>query len=628
MSGIAGILNLDGRPADPETLKRMGSALFHRGPDAEGYWTEGAVGLVHRMLATTPESVNETQPFLNETGELCLTFDGRIDNRTELTAELRLKGARLHSDTDAEIVLCAYQIYGEDCPGKIIGDFAFALWDRRNRLLFCARDPLGIRPFYYYADESRFLFASEMQPLFADTGVQRKPNLPLIGGYLNNHFDDQEATRYVNVHRLPPRYLLTMAKGGPVKRKYWDLEPRRAVRYRTDAEYAEHFRSVFQEAVRCRLRSKDPVGMMLSGGLDSSSIVCTAQLLRNRGDVHPAGLETFSKVFPDLPCDERGYIEAVIRECDLKANIFAYNPREPRGFDQAAAYPDLLYHPILLMNIPLFRGMQDRGVRVFLDGTGGDDLLAAEFSHLTDLLAQGRLLQLWKRLRTDSIAAEVPMKNLILNYCMVPFIPKAIRAPLGPIHRLLGGVRAYSCANSQFLRRVGPEKRQGIGPIEPRFSTRSQQQVYRGLYRGWNATVAGEAMDFLTSRFSLEVRYPFFDRRLVEFLIAIPIDQLWRGEQTKFVLRNAMKGVLPESVRTRRGKAEFSPVIDVELRRNHSAAVEELFRTSVMVSHGILDGAKLLKLLERYRRGAGPHLSTQVLFFASLELWFRSVTDS
>lgn len=160
MSGITGIYHLDGRPVDPALLRRMTDIIGHRGPDGAGYWLDGPVGLGHRMLHPTPESLRETQPLLDETGNLCLTLDGRVDNREELRTALEDKGTKLRTDTDAELVLQAYECWGEECPKKIIGDFVFVIWDGRMRQLFCARDPLGVKPFYYYTDGRTFLYGS------------------------------------------------------------------------------------------------------------------------------------------------------------------------------------------------------------------------------------------------------------------------------------------------------------------------------------------------------------------------------------------------------------------------------------------------------------------------------------
>jgi asparagine synthase (glutamine-hydrolysing) len=631
MSGIAGIFNLDGRPANPETLKRMSAALSHRGPDHQGSWRAGPVGFVHCLLATTPESVSEEQPLLDETGALCLTLDGRVDNREELGNALRAKGARLRTDTDGELVLRAYEIWGEECPAKIIGDFAFAIWDMRKRQLLCARDPLGIRPLYCYKDDRRFLFASEMQPIFMEPEVERKPNFATIGRYLGNNFEDQEQTRYANVVRVTPNHSVIVTERNLQNRQYWDLDRQRSIRYATDEEYAEHFLSLFQESVRCRLRSRGPLAARLSGGLDSSSIVCTARKLLRENAVPDPGFETFSNVYPGLPCDERKYIDEVLRHCGVKeSNFFVYYPDVSYAeLSRAADYPDVLYHPITLVNVRLYKKIQARGINVVLDGMGGDELLAAGCEHLGDLLAAGRLRQLWAQAQCDSRSTKIPIQRLLFTYCVIPFVPQFLKPILRPVHRFLRGYKPYRCVNPAFLRSVGVNRFVGRPTMKRTFPTRAQQRLYEGLFVGWNATVAMEIMDLFTARFSIELRYPFFDRRLVEFLMAIPSDQRWRGENTKFILRTAMKGILPEAIRLRRGKAEFSPVMDIEMTRHQSADVESLFRCSVMAKHGILDQGELTRLFDRYQQNTeDEYLLGQVVFLVGLELWFLSMMET
>jgi asparagine synthase (glutamine-hydrolysing) len=625
MSGIAGIYNLDGRPVDSAVLSGMARAMAHRGPDGAGQYADGPVGLCQRMLHTTPESIRETQPLLDETRALCLVFDGRIDNREELRTALEGKGATLRDDTDAELVLRAYDYWGEECPKKLLGDFAFAVWDRRKRNLFCARDPLGMKPFYYHCDGRTFLFASEMQPLFEEPALHRKPNLILIGLFLCGRFDEREETLYQGVYRLLPAHTLTIRQGSLRSAQYWDVNPQHTIRYRTDAEYAEHFLSLFQEAVRCRLRSHGPVAALLSGGLDSSSIVCTAQKLYNDRLAPHTGFETFSNVFDELPCDERSYIEEVRRQWDIKTNFFPYE-RDPScvRLNQTARYPDVLFETTLFMLAPLFDMMRHRGVKVVLDGIGGDELLAAGFGHLTDLLRQGHLRELGGQVRCDARNYRISPASLSMKYCLKPSVPRPLKAAIKGLIRPFRRT-SFSLVPPEFLKRTGLEQRLRSTPCLTRFGTCSQQEIYNGLYFGWNPIVSAEKSSLYTARFSLETRRPFFDRRLVDFLLAIPGRQRWRGDQPKLVLREAMDGILPEAIRRRKTKAEFSSPIDLELRDRQANEVEKLFDGSALVSLGVIDRDRLLQLFQRYRQRSKEYLTANVELIVSLELWCRSV---
>ena len=322
MSGLAGIYSLDGSPADRALLERMTRAIAHRGPDGIRYAVDGPAALGHCLLCTTPESLRESQPLWDETGSCCLAMDGRVDNREELTAALSSAGMRLRDDTDAEIVLKAYMAWGEHSPRRIVGDFALVVFDKRSRSLFCARDPLGVKPFYYWTDGKAFLWASELQQLFQHPSVSKEPNEGMVAEYLSAKITSVEETLYVGILRLPPAHVMVVSPDGVVRRRYWDVEPDVEPSWRSREECAEAFLPVFKEAVRCRLRSQKPVGAELSGGLDSSSVVSAAQALYREGAAHDLGFEAFSLVFPGLPCDESQFIDAVAERWQLKVNKF------------------------------------------------------------------------------------------------------------------------------------------------------------------------------------------------------------------------------------------------------------------------------------------------------------------
>ena len=629
MSGIAGILSLDGRPIDPTLIERMTAAMCHRGPDGVGHWVDGSVALGHRMLHATPESLAESQPLLDEQGRLCLTFDGRVDNRKELRDALEAAGIQLRDSTDAELVLKAYQCWGEECPARVLGDFAFAVWDRRNRKLFCARDPLGVKPFYYHTDGGRFLFASEMQALFEDPTLERQPNLPLIGLYLLRRFDERVETLYEGILRLPAAHSLTLGAGNVRKKQYWDFDPQRTIRFRTDAEYAEQFLTLFREAVGARLRSHRPVGTWLSGGLDSSSITCTGAMLRQPGIVPDNGLETFSILYDDARCDERTYSSAVVQEWNLTGNFITHEQQDPSLFDLSGAgeFPDVFYNPVLCGYIPSLRDMRDRGFAVLLEGSGGDELLETDFSYLTDLLLGAHFLRLGRKLRSDVAYYRFSHRMLLLNHCVRPLIPKPVRTVLRPLSRRLWGSDSKPLVRDEFIVASGLVERLNSDPPVRKFPTRSQQAIYSRLFHEWNATVGRDMVELFVAAFGIEKRHPYLDRRLAEFLLAVPEEQRWGDIGPKAILRRAMKGILPETVRGRTGKPNFSPPIDHEFKKRQAGEIERLFRTSTLVSLGVVDQDQLLQTFEEYRAGSPKYLTTTVKLALELELWCRAATS-
>src|SRR5271170_373070 len=210
MSGIAGIYCAGGRPADAGELQQMAAALKHRGPDGCFYWQSGPIGFAHLQFCTTPESVHEHQPLLDPSEQVCLAWDGRLDNREELNQAIVSRGGRLVDDTDPALILAAYMVWGTECVARFVGDFAFAVWDESRRALWCARDYYGIRPFYYFWDGKTFLFASEIRALLTNPRVSLKINEGMVGEYLLESMASREDTLYSDIHRLPPGTTLAI----------------------------------------------------------------------------------------------------------------------------------------------------------------------------------------------------------------------------------------------------------------------------------------------------------------------------------------------------------------------------------------------------------------------------------
>jgi asparagine synthase (glutamine-hydrolysing) len=624
MSGIAGIYYLDGRPVERTDVERMVDSIAHRGPDGSGVWTDGSVGLGHRMLWTTPESLHEKLPLTNKTGDFTITADARIDNRDELFSTLNFNGRPRETIADSELILAAYEKWGEQCPEKLLGDFSFAIWDKRNQKIYCARDPIGIKPFYYYFKEGKFRWSSEPKAIFEDKAISKEPNLPLICLYLLNRFDEREETLYKDVYRLPPSHFMVFENGQLRKGQYWDVDPNYSIRYKTDEEYSEHFLSLFKDAVKVRLRSHGPVGALLSGGLDSSSIVCTAAKLYQDGVIPNNGFETYSIVFDTFPCDERTYIDEVVRKWEVQANYFTYEDHiNSIDFEQANNYPDVGYVPTLLMITPIFSFMMEKGIRIILDGIGGDELLAVDYSHLSDLMMQRNFRKLIIQLRNDSAVSSCSPYYLFFNYCLKPLIPQPIKIIIKQVLKPFRRNGIPSWINISFLRRARVNEQLKNPICHNRFLTRSQQRIYEGLRYGWNCTVL-EIGEIFINHFGIEIRRPFFDRRVIEFLIAVPEEQRWYGEWPKAILRHSMRQILPESIRGRKDKPNFSSIFDQELKYRQSDKLDTLLQTSILAKFGVIHPERTKQLFENYRnartvKGIQNTLETIVL----LELFCR-----
>lgn len=603
MSGIAGIYYLDGRPIERAEIERMTSILAHRGPDGAGVWSEGSVGLGHRMLWTTPESLGERLPLVHPSGRLVLTADARIDNRDELIHALGLEDRPGEEIADSELILRAYEEWGERCTEKLLGDFVFALWDGYRQVLFCARDHFGMKPFYYcFMPGTAFAFASEIKALTCLPWVPRQLNETRVADYLESLVEDQAITFYRKIMRLPPARSMTVDLGGLSFSEYWSLDPTREIHYRTDEEYAEAFREIFVEAVRCRLRSSFPLGFALSGGLDSSSIVSVAQrlTLESQGSV----LHTFSCIFDEVSeCDERSYIQAILANGRVEPHYV--------HLDQLGALEDMdavLWHqdqPIYIRNMFLWTSMyrlaHQEGVRTMLDGEDGDTVvshgdgylvelarsgqweefarLAAALSqhaqsynvspvfwlqvyglpYLTELAREGRWVAFGRAMAEVHRHFDIPRRRLFWEQGLRPVAPEPARW----VWRALRG-RAKPKKESNFLISPGLAQRVGFrrrvkdlmaryGPIRT-----LREGHWLGLTGGITSCIHEED-NKAAAAFGIEKRHPFWDRRLVEFCLAVPAQQKLHEGWPRWILRRAMAGILPAEIRWRVGKSNLNP---------------------------------------------------------------------
>lgn len=565
MSAIVGIYYPDGRPVDHIQLERMVEILAHRGPDGEGIWHKGSVGLGHRMLWTTPESLIEKLPITNRSGDLAITCDARIDNRNELIATLDLTQRHPEEITDSELILSTYEKWGEQCPEKLIGDFAFSIWDERRQIVFCARDPMGIKPFYYHHSGQLFTFASEIKALFCLEEIPHQLNEVKVADHLATLFEDKANTFYRGIFRLPPAHSASINCNGIQLRSYWTFNPARNIRLASDREYAEAFREVFTEAVRCRLRSAFPVGSTLSGGLDSSSIACTARnLMSQRGN---GNLHTFSAIFPSLPkedlekIDERPYINAVLATGGFVPHYVHADRISPLAeLDRVMWFADEpILAPNLYMHRALYQKAQEQGVRIFLDGIDGDTTVSYGLEYLVELARTVR----WRTLFTEVTAlahnSQRSRWKILWRYGFKPLVPESVIKTWRALHGRNGSKWAGNkMVSSAFSQRIGlparaKEQMARLG------SLRTAREVHLfGLSQGLNAHGL-QQLDTAALPFSLEARYPFFDRRLMEFCLALPPGQKLHLGWQRFVLRQAMEGILPPQVQWRFTKANLSP---------------------------------------------------------------------
>ncbi len=591
MCGIAGIVQFSG-PLNPNAIWQMTRSLRHRGPDDEGYLlvnhrptpyggpdTPGTLGLPsieraapgdyhvafgHRRLSILDLSPAGHQPMVSDDGSCWVIFNGEIYNYIELREELIGRGYRFHSGSDTEVILAAYREWGPDCVRRFTGMFAFALWDATRRHVFCARGHFGIKPFYYWYDGRQFRFASEIKALLADGAVAPVAHDHMVFDYLaDGRLDHTSETFFRGIYQLPPAHYLLLDLNQPAPRQlapthYWDLNPERDVTGWDDGQYARRFGKLLEDSIRIQLRSDVAIGTCLSGGLDSSTIVCIVnRLLREDGaSLSQIGdrQKTFSSCFEDRRFDERKYIEEVLKVTGAESNFVFPDVREL--MDEV---PKLIWHqdePFTSTSIyaqwSVFRRAAERGVKVMLDGQGGDELLAGYPDYtpffLLDELYQGSLatfLREWSRHRVGPRPTARAMIGIATSAWMnkpKQYLKQWLRPPSPQRYPWVapGFTRAYAWSEDW---------------AERKYQDLLRERLHRELLGGLSSLLRYE--DRNSMAFSIEARVPFLDRRLAEFVFGLPADQRIRDGLTKYVLREATRGVLPEPIRARTDKMGF-----------------------------------------------------------------------
>lgn len=565
MSGIAGIIHFDGAPVEPELVEKMTKAMVLRGPDGINHWVKGSTALGQCMLRTTPESLEETQPLTNEDESLVLVMDGRVDNWEELRRELLGRGAALRNRSDAELVLRAYEVWGETCPDRITGEFAFFIWDTRQRRLFGARDAAGTRHFYYHAGNGWFGFASEINGLLALERIDPRLNESRLLDYLVVEYDrdDEIGTFYQDIFRLPAGHAMSVTERGARIRRYWEPGNLPENHFASLDECAEAFLEQLRIAVKCRLRSIGPVGAMLSGGLDSSAIV---GLIRKdfRNELQQP-LKTFSLIREDREnCPDWKGIQEMLKDGWIEPTIITsitaknvcrsyrrsiVNLNEP--FALSEGFTDSL----------VYAAARENGCQVVLDGMAGDLLFYSPGHSMSNIIGRRMyskipaILTAYRRhgiengLRTMAwrILAEAAPEGLRAAYRnfrnkreISAVNPKQMQGDnLGLLHRETA---------SRFLTARHAQRRQAEG----RTKFNNDQSAHARYFTSGMLSFAHEVNGQIALSKGVEPRSPFSDRRMIEFAIQMPIEAKLFAPWYKHALRKSMEGVLPEGVRWRR----------------------------------------------------------------------------
>ncbi|MBI3732513.1 MAG: hypothetical protein HY259_03535 [Chloroflexi bacterium] len=637
MSGICGIVHFDGAPVEPELLKQMAEAAAYRGPDGIRYWVQGNVGFAHLALNVTPESLRERQPLVDD--ELILTADARIDNRAELTSTLTAKGFLREKDpTDADLILAAYRCWGEDCAQQLMGDFAFAIWDQHRRSLFAARDRAGCRVFYYRVVKGTFQWATEAAQLLADPAFPAQLNEEMIAHDLAcPGFGGQHESYYLGIEKLGPGERLVASARGIQRERYRDFDPGYEIRYASDEEYAEHFKALFQQAVRARLRSVHPVGLFLSGGLDSASIAATAgyELGSSPTGLAPE-LMAINWTFGRTPkANEWEYSRAVAERWGFGYQEICVDPFWPLyDYPRRAPHRDepfsshmASFHIGCIESIP-----PARRPRVWMSGYPGDLLVGGNnpFYYL-NLLRNGRFRLLARELDAHRRLYHISLKQLLDEFWITPLAGRPLREWLSHlIHR--GRVTLREWIPHALIERTRLSAWARAQPSVDWVDLSTRRRPWPDRAKDWRHRVMTAPInarmnvwyDRALAQVGAEGWTPWNDVRLAEFILAIPEEQIARGINHKLILRRAMQDWLPAAVRERRGLRTGPGLYIIEgARREARATIDALLTTSKAAALGLLDWPALQQAIASFR-GGRRSWGLDLWVALSLEMWLRA----
>jgi asparagine synthase (glutamine-hydrolysing) len=618
--GLCGVV-APGRPAEVETVARMAAELDHRGPDGEGAYDDDGVALGFRRLAIIDLSDAGRQPFASEDGRLQLVHNGEVYNYRELRAELETRGHRFRSATDTEVILAAYEEWGERCVERFNGMWAFALWDGRRRRLFCSRDRFGVKPFYYRLDGGRFAFASELKAFRADPQTRLAANPAVIRDFVEQGWvDHADETFFAGVVKLPPAHSLTFDERGLRLRRYWALEQRDP----PTGDPAPDVRELVLDAVRLRLRSDVPVGTCLSGGIDSSAIACVVDhLLRNEADnARPVGerQRTFTAYFEDPGFDERPYAEAVVARTRAESHWVTFTDADVVETLPAivAAQDEPFGSTSIVAQWYVMREAKRAGLKVMLDGQGADEIFAGYHGYFgpffADLLRSGHL----RELRREVAAYRA------VHGASAATVAEALARPLLP-ERARRLARARARGGGALVH----ADLRGLPALAARDGAPYPDRLRRQLHliltrRGLPELLHYEDRNSMAH--SLEARVPFLDYRLVELLFSLEARELIERGRTKAVLRRALGDLLPPVVRDRVDKLGFVTPERRWLQGKLGELAADVFASRSFAERGFVDARAARRRLEQHRRGNRP-AGFELWRALSLELWARTFLD-
>jgi len=613
MCAIFGMIHLHRQPINVHDLERMSASLAALGQDANGIWVDGHIGFGHRLMRFTHEDSFESQPLLSADSHVALVCDARIDNRRELVSALDITAVEAKQLPDSALVLRAYEKWGEGCVRHLIGDYSFAIWDKREEYLIVARSAVGGRPLYYHATDKSFAFATLPKGLFTHPSITRELNLERIADYLVHAPIEPGTSFYRGIQRLPAGHMLTVGRDGMSLRKFWQPDPQREILYSTDADYVDAFNALFERVVADHLRSSTGVGVLMSGGLDSSSVAAVAatqlgqsgKRLSTYTEVPQAGFT--SVITRGRYADEAPFVRAMSRKYDnidinlIRTDGCMYLDDIDRFFDAANipfrnATNRVWYEAIL-------RTASEQGVRVLLTGGQGNLTISRNGQGLLPLLLkQGKWMSALHEARA---LHHNSLLRTLFGHGVLPLLPTPLYVA---VQRMRGKGsmsgnspwRAYSAINPDFARVQRLEERARAQEFDFHFRYKPDMRLtYCKTLSGLSMT-ASEIGHAYRGIFGTDVRDPTADVRIAEFCLALPEEQYLKDGVARRLIRRAMADKLPAEILDNRQRGLQAADWFERLRMSREMLLGELaaWRRNDLLA-GILDLKRMISLLEQ-----------------------------
>jgi asparagine synthase (glutamine-hydrolysing) len=613
MCGIAGLLNLDGAPVAPESLRGMIRMLAHRGPDDTGFHAENGVGLAHARLSII-DLAGGHQPMSNEDSALWITFNGEVFNYLELKEDLLRKGHKFATRSDTEVILHLYEEKGEDCVQYLNGQWAFAIWDNQRRSLFLSRDRLGVRPLFYTQANKTFIFGSEIKSIFANPGVAREIDVNGLDEVFTYWCTIPPTTLFRNIHELPPGHSMTVDADGIAVRPYWHHQfekPSAVVDPSQEQAYADQLLELLIDSTQIRLRSDVPVGAYLSGGLDSTVTTALVKKFTN------AKLRTFSISFDDAEFDESSFQTEAVRFLDTEHQDIRCTKNQI-----AEVFPEVIWHtekPVLrTAPAPLYllsQLVRKSGYKVVVTGEGSDEMLGGY-----DIFKETKIRRFWES-QPDSKMRPLLLRRLYPYLQNIQSQPDAYRKAffhinvdrnLQPFFSHIPRWQLTAKLKTFFSDAVRAEISgdDGYGKVRTRlpqsyasWDSFSQAQYLETTYLlpGYILSSQGDRM---AMAHSVEGRFPFLDHRVVEFASRLPVSLKMKALNEKYLLKRCASGLIPPSITKRHKQPYRAPEACSFLQPAARDYVHDLLSPEQIRRDAIFDAPAVTKLVDKFRKGA------------------------